>query len=120
MDWKDRRKTVRLPAEHPMRARLVGSAVGMILVDISEGGFAVAGDEPLPFATHLDFAFSTPDDAWSATVSARAAYCLAQPCKVGPYAGRYLAGFAFLQTAESDARAQIRELIDRVVVHMPA
>jgi hypothetical protein len=111
MAQSERRKNTRFPAGDHIVAEVVGVRQPLTLVNIGPGGFCVATKEWLPSLQHGEVRFFTTDRQWSATFEIRMSFALLQPRKSGPYAGRYVTGFAFRDAKDKKVKARIQELI---------
>jgi len=111
MAGSERRKGTRFPAGDNVLAEIVGVRQAITIVDIGPGGFCAATKDWLPSIPHPEVRFFTPDRKWSATFEIRMSFALLQPRKSGPYAGRYITGFAFRDARNAKVKPKIQELI---------
>jgi hypothetical protein len=114
MEHHERRQSRRATVHDGVTVEIVGRGRALRLVNVGEGGFAVASDDNLAAISRPTFRFARNGDDWSTVLTAQLAYCLLRPRQEGPHRGKYVTGYTFCDSAQPDVRDRIRDFLNHV------
>jgi hypothetical protein len=105
---RDRRRAPRVEVLGQLHGAIVALRMPIVVRDAGPGGFSI--ETALPFPEHAEHQFRfTPVDSPPIVLTATSVYCLmTSPADAEP---RYLTGFEFAQTDESN-RKEIADLVE--------
>ena len=109
-DHTERRRTIRIEVNGTLKVETASPGPALRLVDVGMGGFSVRTPSAIALNVVTMYRFSTPNEKWSAELSARAVHSKVLRPQGGPL--EYLTGFAFVKSEAPETQRRLMEMMD--------
>lgn len=107
----NRRRLPRLAVDNTVQVELQPGGGLLTVVNVSQGGFAVATDRPFITSSQQACRFVAKAGGWSASLTATPIFYGLEPEASGPHAGKFVTGFGFTDLGGPGVRQLVEDLI---------